>query len=177
MPEKVTQKRLNEFLTALEQAGGSSGNGSLRKGLDWDEEFYWKVQGQLIENGQIVPGRGKGGSVRLTKAEAESSSLPNENIREADLYVPLKASIEKKWINKFGIDDVLVEDTHARGGKKTGGKFTRPDITAAGIRKYRYLPKRLEILTFEVKPSDSVDVIGVEAIAPKRRRIDPTSSM
>jgi hypothetical protein len=59
MPERVTQKRLDEFLDALKQAGGSSGNGKLRKGLDWDEEFYWKVQGQLIENGQIVPGEGR----------------------------------------------------------------------------------------------------------------------
>ncbi len=48
----------------------------------------------------------------------------------------------------------------------TGGTFTRPDITVAGIRQYVFLPKRLEIITFEVKPADCVDVMGVlEAIA------------
>jgi hypothetical protein len=177
MPEKVTQKRLNEFLVALEQAGGSSGNVSLRQSLNWDEDFYWRVQGRLIENGQIVPGRGKGGSVRLTKAEAESASQTaadlidsrlnsqSEVIRERRLYEPLKESL-KTWINKFGFDQVLVEETHSRGGKNTGGTFTRPDITAAGVRRYMYLPKHLEIVTFEIKPSDAVGIMGVlEAIA------------
>jgi hypothetical protein len=86
--------------------------------------------------------------------------------RERDLYAPLKAAIEAKWIQRFALDDVLVDETHSRGSKDTGGTFTRPDITAVGIRRYVYLPKRLEIVTFEVKPVDAVSIMGVlEAIA------------
>ena len=60
----------------------------------------------------------------------------------------------------------MIEETHSRGSKDTGGTFTSPDITAAGIRRYIYLPKRLEIVTFEVKPAEAISVMGVlEAIA------------
>ncbi len=174
MPDRITKKRLSEFIVALENTAGSSGNGSLRNALGWDEDFYWKVQGRLIEDGRIVPGRGKGGSVRLTEAETVSSIKPETNLekegpskyRERDLYAPLKVSIETRWINRFGFDEFSVDETHTRGAKDTGGTFTRPDITAAGVRRYMYLPKRLEIVTFEVKSRDAVGIIGIlEAIA------------
>lgn len=173
-------------MAALETSGGSSGNRRLRQALGWDEDFYWRVQGKLVEEGLIIPGRGMGGSVRLTRAETneeqpsedalppEEGSLVEENAedalvakpRERDLYAPLRDAIETKWINKFGFDAVKVEETHSRGSKDTGGTFTRPDITVAGVRRYVYLPKRLEIVTFEVKSADSVGVLGVlEAIA------------
>jgi hypothetical protein len=66
MPERLTANRITEFVECLKRFGGSSGNGRLREALKWDEEFYWRVQGKLVEEGRIVPGRGKGGSVRLT---------------------------------------------------------------------------------------------------------------
>ncbi|MFC7691147.1 hypothetical protein ACFQY5_17780 [Paeniroseomonas aquatica] len=161
---------------------GSAGNQNLRTRLGWDEDFYWRVQGRLIEEGKIVAGRGKGGSVRFTEAQAAASGTPVEgpNLtiladaselveaygRERDLYAPLKRAIEQKWINKFGFDDVLVDETHSRGSRDTGGTFTRPDITAAGVKRYVYLPKRLEIVTFEVKSAEAVSIMGVlEAIA------------
>lgn len=145
--------------------------------LDWDEEYYWKMQGYLIEAGQIVAGRGRGGSVRLTEAQlpaVATERTPNNSPlalagiarNERALYPPLKEAIEGKWIKRFALDDVMVEETHSRGSKDTGGTFTRPDITAAGIRRYVFLPKRLEIVTFEVKPSDAISIMGVlEAIA------------
>ncbi len=168
----LTQGRIQEFLVALEKMGGSCGNGSLRRQLGWEEEFYWKVQERLVGEGRVSPGRGRGGSVRLTEAEnTESGSATvvattSTITKERNLYAPLKASIEGKWIKRFGLDDVIVEETHSRGAKDTGGTFTRPDITAAGIRNYVYLPKRLEVLTFEVKPAESLSIMGVlEAIA------------
>ncbi|WP_163001301.1 hypothetical protein [Pannonibacter phragmitetus] len=175
MAPKVTANRKDKFIEALKGAGGTSGNSSLRQTLDWDEELYWAVQGRLIEEGNIVAGRGRGGSVRFTEAQATTSEILNEEapeqnpsptIREKDLYPALKKSIETKWINRFALDDVIVDETHSRGSKDTGGTFTRPDITTAGIRRYVYLPKRLEIVTFEVKTSESVTIMGVlEAIA------------
>ncbi len=41
MPMRITENRLVEFVAALKEAGGSSGNRALRQRLDWDEEFYW----------------------------------------------------------------------------------------------------------------------------------------
>ena len=173
----ITKRRLDAFVTALESAGGSSGNVSLRRALNWPEDQYWAIQGDLIEKGRIVAGRGQGGSVRFTEAETTSSvpvpeidAVPLEQVglpqKEKDLYAPLRESIGSKWIKRFALDDVLVDETHSRGSKDTGGTFTRPDITAAGIRRYIYLPKRLEIVTFEVKSADAVTILGVlEAIA------------
>lgn len=175
MATNITKRRISAFIDALERAGGSCGNGRLRNELGWDEDFYWKVQGHLVEAGRIVAGRGQGGSVRFTERQAIESSTDSVAVaqaapaavqRERDLYSPLKKAIESKWIHRFGLDDVVVDETHSRGSKDTGGTFTRPDITAAGIRRYVYLPKRLEIVTFEVKPAEALSVMGVlEAIA------------
>jgi hypothetical protein len=172
----LTQGRIREFIEALTQMGGSCGNKSLRAALKWDdEEFYWRVQGLLIGQGLIAAGQGKGGSVRLTKTDAAAGaaadSIPATTkasviVRERNLYAPVKASIEGKWIKRFALDDVLVDETHSRGSKDTGGTFTRPDITAVGIRSYVFLPKRLEVVTFEIKPAEAVTIMGVlEAIA------------
>jgi hypothetical protein len=182
MPERLTKNRVKEFITCLENFGGSSGNKRLREELEWDEEFYWRVQGELVKIGRIVAGRGKGGSVRLTLAESgreapelgpeaagananDFSTSPRRSL-ERQLYEPIKATIEATWIERFGFDDFRVEETHSRGSKQTGGTFTRPDITAVGIRRYVFVAKRVEIITFEIKPAESVGIMGVlEAIA------------
>lgn len=174
MPERVTKRRLEEFVEALAEAGTSCGNGRLRTTLGWDEVFYWKVQGQLVQDGRIIPGRGKGGSVRFLAAEG-STGTSEQSIeavettrqqRERPLYQPIKLEIESKWIERFGFDAVRVEETHSQGSKNTGGTFTRPDVTAVGVKQYVYLPKRIEVITFEIKPRDQLGIMGVlEAIA------------
>jgi type I restriction enzyme M protein len=50
------------FLSALRRKD-VVGNITLRSQLGWREERYWKVHQSLCENGRIVRGRGKGGSV------------------------------------------------------------------------------------------------------------------
>lgn len=194
MPQRVTEKRKREFIASLKGLGGSCINSRLIRALDWEEDFYWKVQEALIEQSAIVPGRGQGGSVRLTSAEAgtnidgsvvlevvpsedygtsiEDASVPlpdptrRRRATERPLYGPIKEAMEAKWIGRFGFENVIVEETHSRGSRATGGTFTRPDITVAGMRSYVFLPKRLEIITFEIKPAESVDIMGVlEAVA------------
>ncbi|MGH9401892.1 MAG: hypothetical protein ACRD2P_07280 [Terriglobia bacterium] len=182
MPEKVTRNRLRDFLRVLSELGGATGNRKLRTKLGWEEDFYWRVQGQLIEKGQITAGRGFGGSVKLTRSlaferdgassETLSQDAPSgapsgaECQNERELYPRLKAVIETKWIQRFGFDEFKVDETHTRGKKETGGTYTRPDITAVGIRRYVYLSKTLEVITFEVKASWDINVLGVlEAIA------------
>lgn len=178
MAKRMVQNNFNQFISALKDSDGVCGNKRLREKLDWDEKSYWKIQGHLLKEGKIVLGRGKGGSVRLVGDQAtESTSMGpalaptiDETMcgvtKERDLYSPLKASIQEKWIKRFAFDNVLVDETHSRGSKNTGGTFTRPDITAIGIRRYVYLPKRLEVITFEIKPDNEVNLMGaLEAIA------------
>ncbi len=68
------QSRKDKFITILTELGGSAGNGRLREALEWAEETYDTVKDELITDGLILPGRGRGGSVSLTdrkKPDAE----------------------------------------------------------------------------------------------------------
>ena len=52
------------FLSVVRKQSDFVGNGALRSELGWREDRYWKVHSVLIEEGRIVRGRGRGGSVR-----------------------------------------------------------------------------------------------------------------
>ena len=56
------------FLATLEALGGSAGNQRLQTELGWADATYQRVKAQLIEEGRIVTGRGRGGSVALANA-------------------------------------------------------------------------------------------------------------
>ena len=127
MPSACYGQPGGRFCRVSPKLGGASGNGRLRDALKWEEEFYWKVQGKLIEEGRIVPGRGRGGSVRLTAAllrllrpspmalphfpetisekvpeQRDLSEIPGGPRRrkptERSLYEPIKATIQTTWI-------------------------------------------------------------------------------
>jgi hypothetical protein len=66
-----TDNELQEhFVGTLEEMGGNAGNGSLRGKLGWDEETYSKIRGDLLSQGVIQTGRGRGGAVILTGKES-----------------------------------------------------------------------------------------------------------
>ncbi|MBE9606280.1 site-specific DNA-methyltransferase [Acetobacteraceae bacterium H6797] len=66
----------DRFLAVLRERGGSAGNGALREALGWAESTYDRVKQALLEAGAILPGRGRGGSVRLADGEAGTPDLP-----------------------------------------------------------------------------------------------------
>jgi len=53
------------FLARLQALGGKAGNGALRDSLGWNETTYEAVKGELVANGRITPGRGRGGTITL----------------------------------------------------------------------------------------------------------------
>ena len=69
-----------------------------------------------------------------------------------------------------GLVPLAIEVTAAQGRRRTGGRWTRPDLVSAAAWTYRYLPgKYMEVVTFEVKPFDAIDVSAVyEALAHLR---------
>jgi type I restriction enzyme M protein len=77
LDEMARQVLKDKFIAALEQLGGSAGNRRLREVLAWAEDTYDAVKVELIDEGVIVSGRGRGGSVRLASAaEAEAEDEP-----------------------------------------------------------------------------------------------------
>ncbi len=66
----MTRQALRDkFVVVLTELGGSAGNGRLRDSLGWAEATYDAVKGELIDDGVVIPGRGRGGSVSLAGAE------------------------------------------------------------------------------------------------------------
>lgn len=77
------QSLKNALLAKLTELGGSAGNGRLREALQWDEAAYNPVKDELVAQGLVIPGRGRGGSVVLAgrheappRADDEATETP-----------------------------------------------------------------------------------------------------
>ena len=171
---------LSLFLTVLqEQFGGKAGNKALRDRLGWsaDTDRYWQAHSRAIDSGQVVSGRGKGGSVLLISVDEESTSEAENadsgqdfagptggivRVRERDLYSGAFRVIESNWVKSANYDDHRAEITASKGRAATGGKWTRPDISIIATKAYPFLPNRIfDIITFEIKPNGQTTVEGV----------------
>ncbi len=62
------QAQKDRFVQALTELGGSAGNGRLRETLQWDDATYNAVKDELVAEGTVTPGRGRGGSVSIGNA-------------------------------------------------------------------------------------------------------------
>jgi hypothetical protein len=159
------------------------GNVTLRQLLEgdseWTEELYWVIRNRLIERGELTTGRGRGVSVRralgsvtasLQNSPLTSVELRVDKPREADLYAPMFEVIKSRWAQDYRLDSLIVEITASQGARQTGGKWTRPDITAASYRTFPYVPGRhFDLITFEVKSYEAADVTVVyEALGHRR---------
>ena len=66
----VREAMRERFLETLKESGGSAGNSRLRSELGWQEDTYWTVHAALVEDGTVVAGRGRGGSVARVNGES-----------------------------------------------------------------------------------------------------------
>ncbi|WP_281784310.1 toll/interleukin-1 receptor domain-containing protein [Sinimarinibacterium flocculans] len=85
------------FLDTLEELSGDEprlvGNKTLRNALGWDAERYEWIRSQLYEEGLVIIGRGKGGSVGL--AVAPGSEALQLFISYSHVDAQLKAELVK----------------------------------------------------------------------------------
>lgn len=58
----------NVLFAHLPADGSSIGNGSLREMLGWSETRYFAARQRLIDDGRVLTGKGRGGSVRRAEA-------------------------------------------------------------------------------------------------------------
>ena len=172
-----------QLLAGVPEDGRSVSNRRLRDEiLRWDSDLYLAVRKRLIENGKLITGRGRGGSVRRTPSEEPpgngevlDEAAANREGRhpdeppfpdESSLYDPMLVVIRERWVLDQPFDQVLVEKTD-RGGRRADGIWTRPDITVAAMTSYTFVPGRhFDIVTFEVKHFSGLNVTAVyEALA------------
>lgn len=149
---------------------------------------YWTLRNALIDDGLIEQGRGKGGSVHRIPPAASISSPPDTTDAsaetapaaaadgqaavttprpEAALYEPFHNTIKAGYVENYRIKRFISQITASQGRRSTGGRWTRPDITLVAVRSYSFTPgKRLEVITFELKPNLDSALEGVfEALA------------
>ncbi|MGH3788511.1 MAG: hypothetical protein ACRDRG_18640 [Pseudonocardiaceae bacterium] len=90
--------------------------------------------------------------------------------REIELYKPMADVIRHDWARDRRASPLAVEVTALQGRRATGGIWSRPDIVSVELKTYDYVPgKYLEVVTFEVKHIDAVNVQAVyEALAHRR---------
>ena len=107
--------------------GSTIGNTTLIRTLNWGERRYWSVRDSLLEAGAITRARGRGGAVRRVLSEegataeiAGEAELVGEaalaSIREAELYSPIRDTLETFWAKERQIEPLAVEVTAAQGG-------------------------------------------------------------
>jgi type I restriction enzyme M protein len=97
------------FVEQLKALGGNAGNGRLREALGWQEETYWRVHEELIAEGAIEAGRGRGGSVVLVSGEPQSPPPDTQKPRAAAKETALRPNDRKASANdvKLGFEEKL----------------------------------------------------------------------
>ncbi len=118
----MSEAQQEKFLAVLAALGGSAGNQRLQAELGWTDSTYQRIKLQLVEDGRIVPGRGRGGSVALTDgspmpAQRDSASAAPKSAKaatrtsgsrnNASSYAQAFNSIDKAMRNDEGLASEL----------------------------------------------------------------------
>lgn len=103
--------REERFLEVLRALGGSAGNVRLQAELGWQDTTYMRVQAALIAAGQIVKGRGRGGSVTLAEPASLQETAPPATAQPKPDPRPNSAPSAISFEQIFrSIDDVLRQE-------------------------------------------------------------------
>lgn len=169
--------------------GSTIGNIRAQKQLRWDEGRYWSARDALVDRGLIGRGVGRGGTLYRVLEDHEEPEVQvvvplatSETVeaaavaavtavqREDGLYEPLASVIRGAWARDHRSNLLAVEIVARQGRRATGGTWSRPDIVSVEVLNLLYVPtKILEVVTFEVKPADAIDVQCVyESLAHRR---------
>lgn len=177
IPTDNTPELENALLEKVSEFNGHAGNVRLRTSLGWNDDQYWIIRDRLVDSGRLMLGRGKGGSVTLVQPVGNegadsAAAVPTAEaiVSETDLYQDIAQVLGKEWARDMRFRNSIVEVTALQGRRDTGGKWTRPDIVVAGLRVFPHVPgKFFDLVTFEVKPSNGIDISAVfEALAHRR---------
>lgn len=155
------------------------GNTTARRQLGWNKARYARARAGLLDKQLVLRAAGKGGALRRAPVTDDSRfnvdpTTDKTTIRppvpESALYAPILQKLKAQWADDRNFYPLVVEETAHQGRRKTGGRWTRPDLVAIGTKTFKYIPhQQFEVITFEVKPIEQLDVVAVfEALAHRR---------
>ncbi len=161
------------LLAQLDTSGAAQGNGPLRGLLDWEESRYLCARDELLDAGLAQRWRGRGGSLRRVPADDQQPTSQQDEAEyedEKDLYPPMAAVLGDKWIKDNRLEPAIVAAIPHQGKRKTGGKWTRPDLVVVSVQTLDLVPGRhMTVATFEVKRGSAADLTAVyEALGHRR---------
>ena len=124
MTDKETKQLKKTLLTLVPVNGSAIGNVNLQAkfkkatALKIEPSTYWEIRNELIRDGELVKGRGKGGSVyRPDNAITRKTNSPYK--KESDLYDPFLKTLQNDWVRDSGITTSIIEKTAHQGRKST----------------------------------------------------------
>jgi type I restriction enzyme M protein len=82
------QAKREQLLDSLRALGGTAGNERLRKALQWSDDEYHLIKSELLADGTLLPGRGRGGSVTLAAARAHLVATFSAMLSKAETMDP-----------------------------------------------------------------------------------------
>ena len=178
VPAKISVSKHKKFvMKRVPKDGTPIGNIALIKELRQDgisEDEYWPARNELIIAGDLSKGRGKGGAVfRPIDTLPTGGKIDPKYKTEKSIYPDFHNVIAATtWLGENLIDPktVISEITANQGRKRTGGKWSRPDVTLIVVEKYRFIPEKvLTVMSFEIKKANELDVSGVYETASHSR--------
>jgi len=121
-PEAGTKHLVDLLLEVLPSDGSTMGNQAVREAMSRSaerqisEEEYEEVKTRALALRLVVKGRGRGGTLSLTKSHTNRSESSTTSIAAEELYSPLKPSQED---TECGTDQSLVDSIGSRERTRT----------------------------------------------------------
>ena len=177
IPDNDLSPDARALLNRLPADGSALGNRMLREELGWGEDRYLSARNELLDAGYARKWKGRGGTVkRVVEWTAEAPPVPSASAVETEfeaeryLYEPIADQIGSRWAKDMRLEPSVVSILGYQGRRRTGGKWSRPDIALVAVQQFDLIPgKHIDVVTFEVKRGPALDVATVyEALAHRR---------
>lgn len=148
--------------------------------VQWQDKNYVAAKKKLIDAGRVYTRRGRNGGIYLSEEEipaeeagesSEASQEERKKIAESGHYEAALEVFRTDWKGAYEFLEVCGQITAKAGRKKTGGRWTRPDITLLCLSKSIFDAHPYgDVRTIEIKLFDSVDVSSVFETLSHRSR-------
>jgi hypothetical protein len=198
--KKTLGKDAVKVANIVEQSGGTASYGFIMAQTQMTGSQVISAAKELYSNASFYPSGGYGGSVsmyppytlpeqgvylfggttfnapQVTITAVPTAAAPSPEFKatddEKELYEMMETPLKKQLAEHLNLSsDALVIRTAYLGSAETGGKWSRPDFLIVAVMEYPFVPgKHLEVLSFEVKKHDAIDITAVYEAAAHLRR-------
>lgn len=159
----------------IPQNGDPIGNITLRRASKTSSgDRYIDTRNAMRDAGLIILGGGRGGSVRRADQYIDLGAVPIAQAGrglELAIYDTIRCRLQEIVDDEARFTEHVIAITGLQGRRLTGGKWSRPDLTLVGLKKFKVLAGAyLEVQTFEIKTADGFDLVALHEARAHRRR-------